>query len=401
MFFFIGFLGLRCVYSMKVLLCGDYSGVHFELSKALKKKGHIVTLFSDGDAYKNLPADIKVEKKDVDRSSYPRLLLWYFLDYFGFAGLAAYLSQMRDVEFELYDVVQIINPVVVPHFGAIGNFLLLRKLKRKANRVIVCALGDDKRWVWACLRGVYAYSPLDRFRIKLAIKYYYSFKYILSPAYLLLGLYAEKISSAFITGLDDYRIAYEGLSGKTYFVRLPIDPDRYQKPVLKKATEEVVVFHAWQFGKEQRKGNDILDNAVKKAIAECGVCKVRYVVAGGLSYSEFIRTYDDADIFIDQAYSYDRGVTGALGMCSGKVVFSGFELNERYSSSVYEEVKSVGVNAIDDVDKMAAVISYLLNNSGVINEIKGNAYEYAVREYNADVISDQYVRVWEHVLENK
>ena len=43
---------------MKILLIGEYSGVHTNLAKALKNKKIELTTVSDGDAYKKFNKDI-------------------------------------------------------------------------------------------------------------------------------------------------------------------------------------------------------------------------------------------------------------------------------------------------------------------------------------------------------
>ena len=46
---------------MKVLLLGEYSGVHTNLSKALKEKGYLVDLIHNGDSYKEFDADYLIK----------------------------------------------------------------------------------------------------------------------------------------------------------------------------------------------------------------------------------------------------------------------------------------------------------------------------------------------------
>ncbi len=48
---------------VKVLLVGDFSGVHTELKRALIDKGIFCFLVSDGDAYKKFHADLFISNK--------------------------------------------------------------------------------------------------------------------------------------------------------------------------------------------------------------------------------------------------------------------------------------------------------------------------------------------------
>ena len=109
---------------MKILLCGDYSSVHSELSKALKDFNHEVTLLSDGDSYKNFPADIKIPTKIKKRNILDKFL-YFFLDFLGLYGLTEYKKTIKKIKLDEYDIIQLINPVVVEQFGAIGKYFII------------------------------------------------------------------------------------------------------------------------------------------------------------------------------------------------------------------------------------------------------------------------------------
>jgi hypothetical protein len=47
--------------NIKILLIGDYSGVHYELSEELKKRKINVTLLSSGDGYKGFKSDLSIK----------------------------------------------------------------------------------------------------------------------------------------------------------------------------------------------------------------------------------------------------------------------------------------------------------------------------------------------------
>ena len=46
---------------MRILLIGEYSGLHNSLKEGLEKNGHEVTLIGSGDGFKKYPMDIKIE----------------------------------------------------------------------------------------------------------------------------------------------------------------------------------------------------------------------------------------------------------------------------------------------------------------------------------------------------
>ena len=47
---------------MKILLLGDYSGVHSTLAEGLRGLGHRVTVASNGDFWKDYPRDIDLAR---------------------------------------------------------------------------------------------------------------------------------------------------------------------------------------------------------------------------------------------------------------------------------------------------------------------------------------------------
>jgi hypothetical protein len=372
-----------------ILLVGDYSSVHYNLSVALKDKGQDVFLISDGDGYKNIKCDIKIAAPERRKLRITRIL-FASVKFFGIFGIKEYKNLIKQIQhLNDYDVVQFINPEALASLGAVGNFLLLRYLKKRAKVFSLCALGDDFFYIKACLTKKYKYSPMDRLfnnGLKGFLGSVYTIKYVFSPLYVILNFYALRNSDIIIPGLDDYRIAYEGNAKITKTIGLPILHKSFHEP--QKTKYPVNIFHAWQTGKEQRKGNDILDKIVKRYLNEYGSKKICYNVVGGIEYGEFIKKFAEADIIFDQIYSYDRGVTAALGMASGKVVFSGFE----------DENFTLGINATPNEEVLYNDFLTLINSLELIDEIKKAAFDYALENYRSDISSSKYIDLWSQCL---
>ncbi len=49
--------------TMRILLLGEYSGVHCTLAEGLRTLGHDVVVASNGDFWKDYPRDIDLERK--------------------------------------------------------------------------------------------------------------------------------------------------------------------------------------------------------------------------------------------------------------------------------------------------------------------------------------------------
>ncbi len=366
-----------------ILLLGDYSSVHYELSKALKDKGYDVLLLSDGDAYKKIKCDILLPEIKKLKNKFLNIFMTLFR-FFGLFGVKNYFIVKNEIErIENIKVVQLINPVIIPSLGAIGNILLIRYLSKKNIFISLCALGDDYNYVSACLNKKFKYSSMDKMYdngFKSIAKYLYMLKYVYSPLYTMLDFYARKKVNIIIPGLLDYWIAHKSEKKIRDVIELPISKENFITP--KKSKYPLKIFHAWQHGKELRKGNDVFDRVIKRYIREFGDSKISYEIVSGLTYDEYIKKYKDSDIVLDQVYSYDRGVTGALGMASGKVVFSGFE----------EGHFDLGINATSNEEELYKDFVQLINSLDLVDSIKNNAYNFALEKYDSEVVANKYLK---------
>ncbi|AXC76711.1 glycosyltransferase family 1 protein [Salmonella enterica subsp. arizonae serovar 63:z36:-] len=370
---------------MKILLVGEFSGVHTHLSKALKDMGHIVTTISDGDAYKNFPRDITIPlNKNTSKWA---VLKDYIYDYLGIKGLFLYFKKRKTLsELRGFDIVQLINPAPIAAFGSLASLLLLKKLERNNNKLFLCALGDDYRWVSACLSGTYKYSALDNLSVKTFPKYLYTLKYKYGFFYKTLHLLTEKKCRAIIPGLYDYQLAYNGHPKITDIVKLPIEPLKNESSTNAQGkNNRVVIFHGWQVGKEFRKGNFIFDAAMQIILKKYGEERVQYIVCKSVPYSDYILLVSQADLFLDQVYSYDFGVNALLGMKYSSVVLSGFEC---YSDGI-------GINVEPELSALVEKISFLIENPLIVEDIKTKARSHVKIHHDAMSVSRKYLEIWE------
>ncbi|MFB2679531.1 glycosyltransferase [Shewanella mangrovisoli] len=381
---------------MKILLVGEYSGVHTNLAKALIEDGHIVKTISDGDGYKNFPRDLDLSIPDRNKF-FSNSVIKNVLYYIGLKGVFSYFKRRCDIEeFKGFDIVQLINPAPITVYSSLANFLLIRKLKKNNGKIFLCALGDDYYWVKLCLSKKLKYSPLDNYNILNFRNYLYSLKYIYGLGYKYLNNYVISSSIKVIPGLVDYKNAYAWSEKVTDIVGIPIDQEQYTKT--KKIFEQesfkhdrtkITVFHGWQIGKDIRKGNDILD-LVMKFIIQQNPEKINYEVVSGLPYAEYIKKFDLADIFLDQIYSYDRGVNAIMGMANGKLVVSGFE------GFLTDDglVTSIGINGISDFDALKNAISSVINDDEMRYAIIKNSLLYVLDNHSPNIVVKKYIDIW-------
>ncbi|AZC05160.1 hypothetical protein DKE50_019695 [Acinetobacter nosocomialis] len=118
---------------MKVLLIGEYSGVHTNLAKALKQKNINVCTVHDGDSYKKFESDVIIKYNRIEsKNKYINFILKIYYQLLLYLGLSGCMQifKYRDELSKLkgYDVVQIINPVFLSSFGSIVNIIVLKYL---------------------------------------------------------------------------------------------------------------------------------------------------------------------------------------------------------------------------------------------------------------------------------
>ena len=115
---------------MKVLLIGEYSGVHVNLKKGLAKTHPEVqvTLVSNGDRFKNFDRDIDIRGYESNLYLYTATRLIKELNFI-----------LQSDKF--YDVIQIINPDIFSRFLPLQ--WVYKILRKKCNKFILLAAGDD------------------------------------------------------------------------------------------------------------------------------------------------------------------------------------------------------------------------------------------------------------------
>lgn len=293
------------------------------------------------------------------------------------------ISNMKD-----YDVVQLVNPVFLSDYGSIVNLAVFIYLKKSNKKIFLSALGDDYFWVKYCLSKKFDYSIFDRLNIHTLKQYSFPLYYIYGFLNPFLNKYIVKHVNAIIPGVYDYYAVYKDLKNCTEIAPLimPIDNNFVPKDIKFPLT----VFHGWQTGKELRKGNDLFDRALKK-IQKKYPDKVNYKIVSGLTYDEYIKKFDNSEIFIDQCYSHGYGVNALLGMKEGKVVFSGFErlLQEYYGLSELPIINSVPNEEIIYKD-----IESLILNPNKIKNYSLKAVEFVKKYHSESYVLDKYMSIW-------
>lgn len=293
---------------MKILFVGDYSNVHTGLGAEFRRRGHQVTVLSDGCGCMRIAPDIY-----VSRSSSP------------FSGFG-YLYRLFSVLPQLkgYDVVQFINP----HFfelrpGKLRYFF--RELRDRNGSLFLTLAGNDHYFMKACLdRTTFRYSE---FRVGYERTAFARQTPQFERGYMLpeVADYAEWFYRAMdgaMSTLPEYHIAsLPALGDKLIFTGLPIDLD-YLRPSPLPDSERVRILVGMRKGSVSSKGTDVLLQIAENIAARHPESvEVRNVC--DLSWEDYLEQIRDSHIVLDQLYSYSPGMNALDTMALGRISGSG------------------------------------------------------------------------------
>ena len=130
---------------MKILLLGEFSGLHKNLQAGLRHSGHEVNLVSWGDGFKKIFGDINPPNPPKKNTISRVMFRWTYYNF---------LKNLSG-----YDVVQLMSPYVLlekyfPYVCA------LELLKKNNGRVFLLAAGSDA-FFWQYVRPQLRYGVFD------------------------------------------------------------------------------------------------------------------------------------------------------------------------------------------------------------------------------------------------
>ena len=146
---------------MKILLIGEYSGLHNSLKDGLELNGHTVTLLGTGDGFKNFPVDILVKSTIFEIP---------FLKFFAKIIDKVFNVSLNDIEvgFKAYlkikalkdfNIVQLINENSFKTTPSL-EVILLKKLLKNNKNLFLLSCGVDYISVKYALENKFKYSIL-------------------------------------------------------------------------------------------------------------------------------------------------------------------------------------------------------------------------------------------------
>ena len=376
---------------MKILLVGEYSRLHNSLKEGLEKLGHYVTIVAPFDSFKAYEVDILIKKKYNKGIKQKLKNLIYRLFNYDFESQST-KNQILALESQLcnFDVVQFINEAP---FGCTASVErdIFTAISSWNKNIFLLSCGTDHISV--------SYANEDKFRYSILTPYKsgkdksfldaYGLKF-LTPEFKTLHEFIYKRINGVIASDIDYHLPLKEHPKYLGLIPNPINTEilKFEKTDI---NAKIVIFHGINSYNYYKKGNDIFDEALT-LINQKYSNRIKIITAKSLPYKEYIKSYDEAHILLDQVYAYDQGYNALEAMAKGKVVFTGAEKEWLEYYNIEED--TIAINALPNAKEIAKKLEWLINNPQKFIEISTNARKFIEEQHNYIVSAEKYLNTW-------
>jgi len=377
---------------MKILLIGEYSNLHNSLKAGLEKLGHDVTIAGLNDGFKNFPVDIPI-KKQYQSGILKKLKVFIHLVFNRDLYSINIEKQINRLLPELsgFDVVQFINESSFMCAPKIET-RIFSLIKKNNKKTFLLSCGTDYLSVKYAFNKKLKYSILTPYFDKKGDdKNYASALKYLNSEYKKLHDFIFKSVDGVIASDFDYHFPLQNHPKYLGMIPNPINADVLDYEPINN-TEKIIIFHGINRNNYYKKGNDLFEKALG-IIENKYPDKVKVITTHNLPYAEYIKSYNQAHIVLDQVYSYDQGYNALESMAKGKVVFTGIEdaVLEHYNIAK----NTVAINATPNSDELVENLEWLIVNPEKIIEIGKAARAFVLKEHDCKKSAKRYLESWE------
>ena len=411
---------------MKILLIGEASFLHNTLKKGLVERGHRVTTMSDGNGWHDAPRDIDLRRDGRWGKLGGLRVVWQLL---------RHLPQLCG-----NDVVQIHNYQFVPLMYR-WNTLLLRFLKLTNRRVVKGCFGDDPQIFRRQAQGVPAYS--DTYwsgQLQNADKHRDRIAEVVEHGAEASWRKTTRMADALVACLYEYWLDYNEppYAAKLHYIPLPIKCEEMVRwcdgEMVRWCNGEMVRWCngemvRWCNGEMVRcVGNvttspshpnnsqlapshpltiliglqpkrDFMKGAMKIAafveeVARRHPGKVQIKYVEGVPYDEYMHLLAEADVLVDQLYSYTPSMNSLAAMARGTVVIGGGE--EEYYEFIGEKTLRPIINVRPDVpdEENIAAIERALFTDGMLERMAQESIQFVHKYHDYRHVAEQYEQLY-------
>ena len=369
---------------MKILLFGNPSMWHSNLAKGLRELGHEVRLISERYGWRQFPVDDICLERRTDING--KLA---FIDY-----LFKALSILKTCKG--YDIVQLNHAMFLSLRGS--HMKPFYKYLRKNNKkVVMCSVGEDYHILDQILnKNILRYSEQ---RVGNKIMENDNVHYV-RDIYLNSGVanyckYVAEDCDAIVAVLYEYWACYNNVyPEKLHFFPLPVIMEK-KDPLEFSVGEKVHLFIGLQKDRMNIKGTDIMLKAAQDIVRDYPD-KAILQVAENVPYAEYEQMLTNADVLLDQLYSYTPAMNALLSMSKGIVAVTGGE-PENYKIIGEETLRPI-VNVYPTYESVYEELKKLVLHKEVIPELKRQSVEYVRKHHDYHKVAQQYEDFYKKLL---
>ena len=360
---------------MKVLLLGEFSGMHQNLAMGLREHGVDVTVASDGDLWKNYPRDIDLARnKEKHRN--------YFL-----AKLIKALPKLSG-----YDVVQLNCPKFIPGTPVLNN-LIFSYLKWANPNIFLGAHGMDPNYISYALSGKLKFSVFHIPAIQndahiLTLKNIVNDRSEIE----LNDRVASHAKGIIASGVGYYLSYKDKYPSKTTYIPLAIDTEQHPYvSTLQTDTKKIKFFLGMMKGRVVRKGTDVIYRVLKD-LEHKYPNDVELTIVESVPFSEYQKLLNSSHILCDQLYSYGLGLNGLIAQSKGLIVAGGAD------EEVYRLIGETQNKPIIDLNVgeslMLETFERLLDNKANLKELSLKNRAMVVKHHDSRVVAKRHLDFW-------
>ena len=373
---------------MRILLFGEYSNVHHTLCEALRRAGHEVLLISDGDGWKDYPRDVNLRRTKE-----------------GPIGSLKYLSKLATLLPRLrgYDVVQIVNPIFLD-VKARWNRWVFDYLKRNNGIMSVGCFGDDY-YVVSRMQDDKYLPYTDFYAAGRVIDHEVNRRRIAAwtkGAKAELTQYVMQQADCLVPCLYEYWKVYDTpeFQSRLRYIPLPVDVSTPSSPRSRGChvwqpsipSSPIRILFATQKLRGQMKGTDQLEPLFNR-LAQDYPDKVELQKVESVPFEQYHRLVAEADVVVDQLYSFTPAMGALESMAQGKVVISGYEPEYQQFIEGPRESGIINLRPFDDA-RNYEILSTTLTDRNKIAQLQQCSQAFVRRYHDADDVARQIVEFW-------
>lgn len=360
---------------MKVLLIGEFSGVHNNFKKGLQQLGVDVTLASTGDGFKKFKTDIMLIRPD---SSY----IWE-------KAANKLFEQYNYIRMKQYDVIQFINPASLYFIYSSEKIF---ELMDHAKLTVMNPCGCDSLFsrYYQTITPKLCENCL-KYDKKMPRCWFKNSKYSKFE-----NDFYNRIDIIIPNAWEYYKIIHD-FSPKMKdkikdLIPFPCDTDSIKPFYANRHRGKTIVYHplnreGFKGTTEIRQAFEILKEKYKQEAA--------FIIKGRMPFDQYMKFVQNVDIVIDQPYCVTYGMGALNAMAQGKVVFAGNARNWKNELDQFDYLsKTPKFDLGNNINEMVENISFLLEHKDKIEEYGKLSRAYAVKYHNAKDIAARFLKLY-------